>query len=31
MFYRSLFTNAFTACALFSGEIALADQFQYQQ
>jgi hypothetical protein len=27
MFYRSLFTNAFTACALFSGEIALADSF----
>ena len=27
MFYRSLFTNAFTVCALFSGEIALADSF----
>ena len=27
MFYRSLFTNAFTACTLFSGEIALADSF----
>ncbi|MCD8273332.1 PEP-CTERM sorting domain-containing protein [Akkermansia sp.] len=27
MFYRSLFTNAFTACALFSGGIALADSF----
>ncbi|WP_297667678.1 PEP-CTERM sorting domain-containing protein [uncultured Akkermansia sp.] len=27
MLYRSLFTNAFTACALFSGGIALADSF----